>query len=424
MLRSWQDEQSGAWLGLDPDSGFGLSNLPYGVFEVGGWARPGVRVGPWVVDISELARAGLLDGTCPDPEWVFAEPGLNRLMAEDPIAWRILRVRLSDLLDGADPRLREDGDLCGRTIHPAESVTMRLPFAPSNVAGFDTCLEHAAVRTAIADPAATQAPAESWFQKPAGSLRHRSTVRASGTPVRHPLPGDELPVSSRAGSRGVLDVEIGLGFVVGGAAPTDGPVTAAVAGRHLFGVVLLNDWTVRDLEKSSAAGSLTRQNRLTSLGAWIVPVEALNPFRVRGPIQEPPAPEFLHTAEPWNLDIALELSIETKAMRDRGLAPQVIGRPSSRRLYWNFAQMLASLTLLGVSVTPGDLLCSGTVSGDAPGTQGCLLELTRDGAEPLQLSGGETRRYLADGDVVRLSGSARRGRYRIDLGEVDGQIVA
>jgi fumarylacetoacetase len=386
-------------------SGFGLGNLPYGAFRrPGEAARVGVRFGDGVLDLAALAAAGLLD----DAGAVFAQPALNAFMASGPDAWAATRQRLHRLLSGVDAE---------PLLVPLDEVELLLPFAVADYQDFWSSIHHASNSGRIFRPGADDPLPPNWRHMPIAYHGRSATVVPSGTPVRRPH-GQSRPSRDGApvfGPSAKLDVELELGFVVGTPSRMGEPVPVDRALEHVFGVVLLNDWSARDLQawESQPLGPLLGKSFATSISGWVVPMAALEPFRAAPATPQEPEPmEYLREA-PWALDIALE--IELNGHR--------IAATNARELYWSVAQQLAHLTANGANVRTGDLLGSGTVSGPARDERGSLLELSWDGAEPVALPDGTERAFLEDGDEVVLRGVAGTGEDAVALGDVRGRIV-
>jgi fumarylacetoacetase len=384
-------------------AGFGPANLPYGVFRrPGGEPRVGVRYGDGVLDLAALAADGLLD----DPSGAFSQPSLNAFMAQGPLAWATTRERLQRLVAGVDaePRLVELGD-----------VELLLPFAVADYVDFWSSIHHAANSGRIFRPDGDPLP-PSWRHMPMGYHGRSSTVVVSGTPVRRPN-GQSRPSGSDAplfGPSRNLDIELELGFVIGVPSTLGEPVPVDRALEHVFGVVLLNDWSARDLQawESRPLGPFLGKSFATSISAWVVPLQALEPFRAGAPAQEPEPLPYLRE-QPWAFDIPLE--IECNGTR--------VARTSGRHLYWSVAQQIAHLTVNGASMRTGDLLGSGTISGPEREERGSLLELSWNGAEPFSLADGSERTFLEDGDEVVLRGIAGEGEDAVALGDVRGRIA-
>jgi fumarylacetoacetase len=386
---------------VNPEAGgFGPEHLPYGVFaRAGEPARVGARLDEGVLDLAALARDGLLDA---DPE-LFAQPSLNAFMAAGPQTWAAVRGRLTELARGVDaeaPRLALD------------DVRLRLPFAVADYVDFYSSLEHATNLGRLFRPG-SEPLLPNWRHLPVGYHGRAGTVVVSGTDVRRPH-GQRMPPDADApvhGPSARLDVELELGVVVGVPSALGEPVPVASALDHVFGLVLVNDWSARDLQawEYQPLGPFLGKSFATSIGAWVTPLAAVAGRRVAAPAQEPAPLPYLREA-PWAFD--LELEIELNGTR--------VAATNARHLYWSFAQQIAHLTANGASLRTGDLLASGTISGPGRGERGSLIELTWNGAEPLELPGGGPRTFLEDGDEVVLRG---RGGERVALAEVRGRIV-
>jgi fumarylacetoacetase len=385
--------------------GYGLANLPYGVFRpAGGPPRVGVRFEDGVLDLAALAADGLLD----DPGGAFAEPSLNAFMARGPAAWADTRSRIVRLLSGVDAEA---------PLHPLDEVQLLLPFAVADYVDFWSSIEHASNSGRIFRPGSDPLP-PNWRHMPIGYHGRSGTVVVSGTPVRRPA-GQSRPDRDAEpvhGPSAKLDVELELGFVVGTPSPHGEPVPVGRALEHVFGVVLLNDWSARDLQafESQPLGPFLGKSFQTSISPWVTPMAALAPFRAAPSTAQAPAPKDYLREEPWALDIALEIELNGER----------IAATNARHLYWSVAQQVAHLTVNGASLRTGDLLGSGTISGPERSQRGCLLELSWNGAEPVALPGGGERTFLEDGDEVVLRGLAGEGDAAVALGEVRGRVVA
>ncbi len=363
----------------------GLSDLPYGVFSRPGEdRRVGVRYGDSVFDLAGLGE-------------VFRERSLNAFMAQGPAAWAETRARIQDLV--------EDGPLL-----PLEDVELHLPFEVADYVDFYSSLEHATNLGRLFRPD-SEPLLPNWRWLPVGYHGRAGTIVVSGAPVVRPSgqskpPGADEPVF---GPSRRLDIELELGFVIGTPSRLGEPVPVERALEHVFGVVLVNDWSARDIQawEYQPLGPFLGKSFATSIGAWVTPLEALQPFRVAGQDQEPAPLDYLRT-RPYAYDITLEIELNG----------EVISRTNARHLYWSVEQQIAHATVNGASLRTGDLLATGTISGPEPTSRGSLIELTWNGAEPLQLSDGTTRTFLEDGDEVVLRGRAGD----VELGEVRGTI--
>ena len=420
-----------SFIDLPSDTGFGLHNLPYGVFSTDGEpARVGVRLGDSVVDLGLLESHGLIAAPAGGRAPVFSQHSLNAFMALGADAWAAVRGRLQDLLSAdGDPALRDDSALRDRAVVPLADATMHLPAEIGDYTDFYSSRQHASnVGAMFRDPENALLP--NWLHLPVGYHGRASSVVVSGTDVVRPSgqqkPGDDAPPVF--GPSKLLDIELELGFFVGPGNDLGSPIPIEEAGRHIFGFVLVNDWSARDIQKWEYVplGPFLGKSFATSVSPWVVPTAALAPARVPGEAQDASAgnPEplpYLRQSGPRSLDIDLSVALESQAMRAGGVAPQVVSRTNAQNLYWSPEQQLAHHTVNGCNARPGDLMASGTISGETPDSYGSLLEITWRGTKPLSLDGQE-RKFLQDGDRVVLSGEARAGGARIGFGEVSGTV--
>jgi fumarylacetoacetase len=388
-------------------AGFGLANLPYGIFRRAASGEPpraGVRFGDGVLDLAALAGDGLLD----DPGGVFAQPALNAFMASGPAAWAATRDRVARLLSGVDAEPE---------LLALDDVELLLPFAVADYVDFWSSMHHAANSGRIFRPGADPLP-PNWRHMPIGYHGRSATVVPGGTPVRRPR-GQSRPDRDAPpvfGPCAKLDVELELGFVIGTPSGHGEPVPVERALDHVFGVVLLNDWSARDIQafESQPLGPFLGKSFATSISPWVTPMAALAPFRASPFEPQEPTPEAYLREEPWALDIALEIELDGER----------VAATNARHLYWSVAQQIAHLTVNGAAMRTGDLLGSGTISGPERRERGSLLELSWNGAEPIALADGRERTFLEDGDEVVLRGLAGEGEDAVALGEVRGRIVA
>lgn len=409
------------WVPVPPSSDFPLHHLPYGVFtRPRETPRLGVAIGTNILDLSVLAAEGLVDGVC-------AAPALNPLLERGRPAWTALRTRLIELLTEPNREIRDRSGLAERALVPQADVALLLPFAVADYVDFFSSLEHATNVGRIFRPGADPLQ-PNWRHLPVGYHGRSGTIVPSGVPIIRPHGqlGPPPPGETRAafGSTRKLDFEVEVGFVTG---PVTRPIPAERAEEHIFGLVLVNDWSARDLQawEYRPLGPFLGKSFATSVSPWVVPLEALMPYRCPGPPQDPPVLDHLAVAGDRAIDLHLEATLSTHAMRADGTAPFVLCRTNLRHLYWTSAQQLAHVTSNGATVRAGDLYASGTVSGPDPESVGSLVERTWNGERPLSLPGGETRAFLADGDTVTVRGwCGGDGRPRIGFGTVEGTVVA
>ncbi|MEA2394435.1 MAG: fumarylacetoacetase [Solirubrobacteraceae bacterium] len=383
----------------DAAGGFGPDHLPYGVFKrAGEQPRVGARLGDGVLDLAVLAREGLLDE---DPA-LFAQPTLNPFMAAGRAAWARVREGLRRIVRGPDAEA---------TAVPLDEARLLLPFAVADYVDFYSSVEHASNVGRLFRPDADPLP-PNWRHLPIGYHGRAGTVVVSGTPIRRPSgqrrgPGEDAP---SYGPSARLDVELELAFVVGTPTTLGEPVSVSEAMEHVFGALLLNDWSARDLQawEYRPLGPFLGKSFATSVAGGVTPLDAILERRVPAPAQDPEPLPYLRE-EPWALDLALETVLNGS----------VVTRTNARHLYWSPAQQLAHMTVNGASLRTGDLFASGTISGPERGERGSLLELSWNGAEPLELDDGSTRTFLEDRDEVVLRGSAGDA---VTLGEVRGRV--
>jgi fumarylacetoacetase len=384
------------WLELPDDTGFGLDNLPLGVFSTAGTApRTGVRIGDSVLDLARLTD---------DP--VHATGSLNAWLGGGPTAWRNLRAQMVDVLESSRPQ----------SLHAVGDVRMHLPFEVADYVDFYSSRHHAENVGRIFRPDG-EALTPNWRHLPIGYHGRSGSVAVSGTPVVRPcgqrLDGDRPTF----GPSQRLDFEAEVGFVVGVPSEPGTRVPVGAFPEHVFGVCLVNDWSARDVQawEYVPLGPFLGKSFLTSVSPWVVPLAALQHARTAPPARDVALlPHLDDAGEPWGLDLALEVRVNGT----------VVSRPPFRDMYWTPAQQLAHLTSNGASLRTGDLYASGTVSGPDRGQRGCLLELTWNGDEPVALDDGSTRGFLEDGDEVTISASAPgTDGSRIGFGEVSGRVL-
>jgi fumarylacetoacetase len=393
-----------SWLDLPADTGFGVDNLPYGVFsDASGRRRTGVAIGGHVLDLA--AATG---------DDVHATGSLNAFLALGPTAWAALRAQLTDWLTDDAHRGRVEPHLL-----PRSQVTLHLPVEVADYVDFYSSRHHAENLGRMFRP--DSAPlTPNWQHLPIGYHGRSGTVAVSGTPVVRPsgqqkAPADDAPTF---GPSQRLDIEAEVGFVVGAPSDLGKPVPLGGFAEHVFGVCLLNDWSARDLQawEYVPLGPFLGKSFLTSVSPWVVPLAALAAARVAPPARDVPLLPYLDDAgaDPWGLDLAIEVRLNG----------ELVSRPPFGLMYWTPAQQLAHMTVNGASLRTGDLFASGTVSGPERDQRGSFIELSWGGREPLTLADGSTRTFLADGDEVTLTATAPgTAGGRISLGEVTGRVL-
>ncbi|MEM5427786.1 fumarylacetoacetase [Cupriavidus oxalaticus] len=411
---SWIDSAN------DGQTHFPLQNLPYGVFSVKGQSpRVGVAIGDQIVDLAALDDAGLLPAAA---KGTFAGTTLNRFIALGKSAWTETRNRLTALLSGEDAALRDNAALRDKALVPMSAAALHLPVDIPGYTDFYSSKEHATnVGRMFRDPDNALLP--NWLEIPIGYNGRASSVVVSGTPLHRPngqikLPNEARPVFSACRK---LDFELEMGFIVGKESALGEPVSTADAPAHMFGMVLLNDWSARDIQQWEYVplGPFNSKGFGTSISPWVVTMDALEPFRRDNPEQSPQPLPYLQQQDKNAYDIALEVSLQPEGAP----APSTICRTNFKAMYWTMAQQLAHHTVSGCNVRVGDLMGSGTISGTTPDSYGSMLEITRNGAEPVTLADGSQRGFLQDGDSVIMTGYCQGDGYRVGFGTVAGKIL-
>jgi len=406
---------------IDPRD-YGIDNLPFGIVSHArdDRPRPAVAFASSVIDLDALARDGTLD-----VESLRGAESLNAFLAEGHAAWRAVRARLTDLLGPA--ATADERAAVAKATLPRDRVAMHLPIAVGDYVDFYSSLEHATNVGRIMRPDA-EPLLPNYRHVPIGYHGRSGTVVVSGTDVRRPHGQRKAPDAAAPvfGPSTMLDVELEMGWIAGAASTHGTPVSANAVAEHVFGYVLLNDWSARDIQawEYQPLGPFLAKSFATSISPWIVTLDALEPFRVDEPHRTPEPLPYLRAGRPWAYDVELELLLQSAQMRERGMPPAPISRTNLRGMYWTVAQQLAHATSNGASIRAGDLFGTGTISGAAPESAGSLLELTHRGATPLTLPSGEQRAFLEDGDTIVIRGRAVNDHTRIGFGEVVGTIVA
>jgi fumarylacetoacetase len=412
-----------SWIPVARESDFPIQNVPFGVVVRGGEPRIATAIGENVVDLREVARARLLEGVCDAA--LLEESSLNALFAAR--AWRAVRARVIELLrEGGDPALRELG--ADRFLLPMRDAVAAMPVEIGDYVDFYSSLQHATNLGRLFRPNA-EPLLPNWRWIPIGYHGRSSTIVIDGTPVRRPHgqrkhPNAEIP---KFGASAMLDIELEVGFVTGYGNAHGSPIPVSRAAKHIAGLVLVNDWSARDIQawEYQPLGPFLGKSFATTISPWIVTLDALEPFRVRGPVQEPAPLAYLADEERTAYDVHLTVELQTPNMREAGMEPAIVTRTNFAQMYWTMEQQLAHATANGASTRPGDLFASGTISGDEPGSYGSFIETTWRGERPIVLPNGESRAFLNDGDEITLRGWCEKpGERRIGFGTARGRVVA
>jgi len=415
------DPKLRSFIPVDATSHFPIQNLPYGVFSAKDGLAPriGVAIGDYVLDLWQLAQDCRFDVVEPA---VFAASQLNPFMTLGPKAWSNTRARISQLLRHDDPELRDNEKLRKRALVPMSDVKLHMPFTVSGYTDFYSSKEHA-TNVGVMFRGKDNALQPNWLHMPIAYNGRASTVVVSGTKVKRPR-GQLKPPNVEMPSFGPckrLDFELEMGVVVGQPSPMGGMLSEQQAEEMIFGFVLLNDWSARDIQQWEYVplGPFLAKAFATSISPWVVTREALEPFRLRGPEQEPAPLDYLKQVSAQNYDIELDVSLRAGSAN----APASISRTNFKYMYWSSVQQLMHHASSGCAMNIGDLLGSGTISGPEKNQRGSLLEISWNGTEPAELPGGVKRSFLEDGDSLAMRGWCQGKGYRVGFGEVEGTIL-
>ncbi|WP_394234769.1 fumarylacetoacetase [Niallia oryzisoli] len=405
------------------DSDFPIQNLPYGIVQPSGRSpRVAIAIGDYVLDLSVLDKAGLLNGTGAEGKNIFNASSLNPFMELGRPVWKRVRERLQDLLDQETADLRDNEELRLKAFYPQSEVQMMLPVQIGDYTDFYASKEHATnVGTMFRGKDNALMP--NWKHVPIGYHGRASSIVLSGTNVRRPL-GQTKPVNVDApvfGPTAQLDFELEMGWFIGPGNQLGQPIPVDKAEDQVFGMVLVNDWSARDIQswEYQPLGPFLAKNFATSISPWVVSLEALEPFRQTGPAQDPEPLPYLQQTENGAFNINLEVYLKPENDQEE----TQITKTNFNYMYWSVAQQVAHHTITGCNIRPGDMHASGTISGSERSERGSMLELTWRGTEPLVLKNGEQRTWIEDGDELIIRGYCQGDGYRIGFGEVKGTVL-
>lgn len=415
------DPKLKSWVEVPTGSDFPIQNLPFGIFKTK-YLTPvaGVAIGNYVVDLVYLHENGFFDGLSL-PSGIFNQKYLNDFIGLGRKKTGAVRERLSELLRIDNDELRNNIGARELALVPMEEVQMLLPVRIANYTDFYSSEEHAFnVGSMFRDPKNALLP--NWKHLPVGYHGRPSSIVVSGTPIHRPKgqvkPADsEIPVFCPSQK---LDFELEMAFITCQETKLGSAISAKDVDEHIFGFVMFNDWSARDIQQWEYVplGPFLGKNFGSTISPWIVTLDALEPFRTKGPDQFPHVLPYLATEGNRNFDVTLEVFLQPE-----GGDATTISRSNFKYMYWNINQQLAHHTVNGCNVQVGDLYASGTISGPSPGSYGSLLELSWNGQRPLHLPDGQVRKFLEDGDTIKFRGHAERDGVRIGFGACDGKIL-
>lgn len=411
-----------SFLDIAVDSDFSIYNLPYGVFSRSqdGERHVGVAIGDYVLDLAVLEQQGLLNL---DGNHYFDQPTLNDFIASGKDNWTKARQTIQTLLLTDSAELRDNTALREQALIKQADVVLHMPIEVPGYTDFYSSKEHATnVGCMFRDPKNALLP--NWSELPVGYNGRASTVVASGFDVVRPsgqikLPDQERPIFSPCRK---LDFELETGFIVGKPNKIGQPIAIEDAWEHIFGMVLFNDWSARDIQQWEYVplGPFNSKTFASSISPWIVTMDALEPFKTCTPHQEPRPLAYLREE---NVDNSYDIKLSVELKPEKSDKADVICQTNFKYLYWSMAQQLAHHTIAGCSVRVGDLMGSGTISGPTPDSFGSMLELAWNATKPLTLSNGETRSFIQDGDTVIMKGYCEKDGIRVGFGEVSGKVL-
>ena len=410
-----------SWLAVNKDSDFPIQNIPFGVFLTKeNVVTVGTRIGDFAIDLGALQQLNYFEGIELTDD-MFMQDTLNDFISDGKKTWRLVRNRIADIFDAENAKLRDNKKQREIVIFNIDEIEMQLPVLIGDYTDFYSSKEHATnVGKMFRDPANALLP--NWLHIPVGYHGRSSTIIPSGIPVHRPMGQlmTEGATSPVFGPSRLIDFELETAFITTDANVMGENVLVHEAEDYIFGMVLLNDWSARDIQKWEYVplGPFLGKNFATSISPWIVTMDALEPFRTKGPNQDPTPLPYLQQKGKHTFDINLEVAIEPE-----NAAPTTVSKSNFKYLYWSMSQQLAHHTSNGCRVNSGDMMGSGTISGAEPTSFGSMLELTWSGKNPIKLNDGTERKFINDNDTVIMTGFCENKEVRIGFGEVSSKLL-
>jgi fumarylacetoacetase len=410
-----------SWLNVPDNSDFPIQNIPFGVFLTkDDVITIGTRIGDYAIDLGALQQLNYFEGIDLTDD-MFMQDTLNDFISDGKKTWRLVRNRIGDIFDSNNPKLRDNSEHREIVIFTMDEVEMQLPVLIGDYTDFYSSKEHATnVGKMFRDPANALLP--NWLHIPVGYHGRSSTIIPSGIPIHRPM-GQTLPngeTSPVFGPSRLVDFELETAFITTDANIMGENIPVTEAEDYIFGMVLLNDWSARDIQKWEYVplGPFLAKNFASSISPWIVTMDALEPFRCKGPVQEPTPLPYLQQKGKHAFDINLEVYIEPE-----NAEPTLVSKSNFKYMYWSMSQQLAHHTSNGCRVNSGDMMGSGTISGPTSDSFGSMLELTWGGKNPLIMSDGTERKFINDNDTVTIKGHCQNSAVRIGFGEVSTKLL-
>jgi fumarylacetoacetase len=410
-----------SWIGYSQDTHFPIQNIPFGVFLTrDNVITIGTRIGDYAIDLGALQELGYFDDV-PLTDDMFMQDTLNDFISDGKKTWRLVRNRIGEIFDKSNPELRDHKIHRERIIFAMDEVEMQLPVLIGDYTDFYSSKEHATnVGTMFRDPDNALLP--NWLHMPVAYHGRSSSIIPSGIPIHRPQ-GQTMPADADQpvfGPSKLLDFELEMAFITTDANNLGQPISVEKAQDYIFGMVLFNDWSARDIQKWEYVplGPFLGKNFASSISPWIVTLDALEPYRIEGPKKEKPVLDYLKSAGKNSFDIHLEVDITPQHGR-----PTTVCKSNFKHMYWDISQQLAHHTVNGCPVNSGDMMGSGTISGPTPDSYGSMLELSWKGQKPVKLNDGSERKFIEDYDTVTLRGYCGNSDVRIGFGEVRNQVL-
>ncbi len=415
------DPQRKSWIEVPANSDFPIQNIPFGVFLTeDDITSVGTRIGDTAIDLSALHQLGYFQGI-ELPEDVFLQDTLNDFITLGRPTWRKVRNRIAEIFEAGNNDLKNNDDHRAAVLHPVDEVQMLLPVFTQDYTDFYSSMEHAEnVGTMFRGKDNALMP--NWKHLPVGYHGRSSSIIVSGEDIHRPL-GQMKPQDADApvfGPTKLLDFELEMAFITTDGKPLGERISSGEAEDYIFGMVLFNDWSARDIQawEYVPLGPFLGKNFASSVSPWVITLDALEPFRTEGPSQDPKPLAYLQTEGKRTFDIKLEAFLQPENGEENKLCES-----NFKHLYWNISQQLAHHTVNGCNIHAGDMMASGTISGPTEDSYGSMLELTWRGAKPISLKDGSERKFIEDGDSLIMRGYCQNGQVRIGFGEVRAKVL-
>lgn len=415
------DPSRKSWIDVPANSDFPIQNIPFGVFITSDdEITTGTRIGDTAIDLADMYQLGYFEGI-DLPDDTFLQDTLNDFISLGRGIWRQVRNRLAEIFDANNPLLRDNEAHKKEVLYPINDVQMLMPVYSQDYTDFYSSREHATnVGKMFRDPENALLP--NWLHLPVGYHGRSSSIIISGEPVNRPKgqrlpPGADKPVF---GPSVRVDFELEMAFITTDGKPLGQSISIDETEEYIFGMVLFNDWSARDIQKWEYVplGPFLAKNFASSISPWVVTMDALEPYRVAGPVQDPEPLEYLQYNGKGNFNINLEVALQPENADETRIC-----KTNFKHMYWNMYQQLAHHTVNGCNINAGDMMASGTISGPTPDSFGSMLELSWSGQKPLKLADGTERSFIEDNDTVIMRGWCDNGQTRIGFGEVRSKLL-